>query len=96
MSKNIPIQYSTLDENVDFTDIPEITDIPCKKSNNWDFLDYDIDTNSSSFANLENDIPFISHEEKISGKLIDNAIKTEKTFMKFFESMNPNLQPSNR
>lgn len=57
------------------------------------------DTNESnadaSFnSNCESEIPFLSQSYKIKKKLIDNAIKSERTMNKIFNNMNPNLQPN--
>jgi hypothetical protein len=85
------------DDDVEIADI-EIIDVPIKKSSPDTSIYYVSDeneTNDESLTNIVNDIPFISHEKIITGKLIDNAIKTEKTFMKYFdENLNPYLQPN--
>ena len=57
------------------------------------YVDDDADTNNTSI-NLDSEISSVYLEDKIKGKIIDNAIKTEKTMMKYFDSYNPNLQPN--
>jgi hypothetical protein len=76
-----------MDENID---MPIISDIPFKSKYEIDLYD-ELDTNNTSY---ECDLPFVNYENKITEKIIDNAIKTEKTIMRYFDSLN--LQPNNR
>jgi len=80
---------------VDDEDMPEIVDIPIKKWKQDKQIYYiydDLDTNNTSF-NCENESS-LSCKEKLQEKLIDNAIETEKTMMKFFDNFNPILIPN--
>jgi hypothetical protein len=80
-------------------DMPEIIDLPIKEEiksilNCSYYVDDDADTSNSS-CNLEPETPF--REERINEKIIDNAIKTEKTMRKYFQdNFNPKLQPNER
>ena len=58
------------------------------------YVDDDADTSNTS-CNFESETPF--REERINEKIIDNAIKTEKTMRKYFQdNFNPKLQPNER
>lgn len=80
-------------------DMPEIIDIPIKEGiksilNRSYYVDDDADTSNTS-CNFESETPF--REERINEKIIDNAIKTEKTMRKYFQdNFNPKLQPNER
>lgn len=74
---------------------------PTFKKNNysidwsWTLDDCDWDETQSSFINYENDIPNITKNVQITGKIISNAIESEKTLNRIFE-MNPKLTPNER
>ncbi len=80
-------------------DMPEINYIPISDKekillNSSYYLDDDADTSNTSYT-YESEVPLI--EDKINEKIIDNAIKTEKTMRKYFKgNFNPNLQPSDK
>jgi hypothetical protein len=85
-------------------EIPEIINIPIE--NDLKYARYfilnacsnendDSDTTNNTI-NLEHDIAYICKEEKITGKIIDNALKSEKTLLKIFDNFNPALQPNHK
>lgn len=49
---------------------------------------------SDNSISLDNEIPFLYCEDKISKKFIINAVETEKMFNKLFRMYNPKLQPN--
>ncbi len=88
--------------NYDY-DMPEIIEMSSNIEKNKycnDFVEDEIetDTNDSSDtnSNFENEIPFLNQRYRIKYKMIDNAIKSEKTFHKIFKNYNPSLQPNNK
>lgn len=57
--------------------------------------DCEEDETRASSINYENDIPNITKSEEITGKIIANAIESEKTLIRIFE-INPKLIPNER
>jgi len=91
---------STYLYNYDY-DMPEIIEIPSNFEKNKyckifveDEIDNDTNDSSDANSNFANEIPYITQRYKIKDKIIDNAIKSEKTLNKIFKNFNPSLQPN--
>jgi hypothetical protein len=73
--------------------MPEIVDIPIHNKYNNNISEENDDETNNVFINLELHTPF-DCKFILKEKLINNALETEKTMMKFFDNFNPNLQPN--
>ena len=90
-------------------EMPEIIDIPIDNQNEFQlaqnfyydkskifdsFPEEDTNDSSDTNSNYDNEISIVTSRSKLKEKLIDNAIKTEKTLNKIFNDLNPQLQPN--
>ncbi len=73
--KNLKInKLSKIDNTQDDIDMPEITEIPIKTV----YINKSLD--------LEKEVP-LEYHDRIKEILIDNAIKTEKTMLRYFDNL---------
>jgi len=90
-------------------EMPEINDIPIENQNyvrteqNFyyekskifnSYQEEDTNDSSDTNSNFDHEISILTSRTKLKEKLIDNAIKTEKTLNKIFNDLNPQLQPN--
>jgi hypothetical protein len=86
----VNLQSLYLDEDVD---MPEIIDIPIDNKY-YNYCSEENDDEASELCiNFQFETPF-DCKFILKEKIINNALESEKTMMKFFDQFNPKLQPN--